>query len=134
MTDPVSPALWRLHVLTDRKTSRRAVPRAASRKRPSRGEPHVLQLREAIEARDAAALPEGAAMRKLHPRRAQVPFIREHFASTSPWRSTRTGSMSASPTARIVVRRVLGPGKILGVSVGNGEGLGRRRWKRITWG
>jgi len=72
MTDRVSPGLWRLHVLTDRKTSRGRshleVAEAAIA-----GGADVLQLRDK-EASSARLYREALQLRKLT-RDAEVPFI-----------------------------------------------------------
>ena len=114
MTDSFSPGLWRLHVLTDRKTSRGRshlqVAEAAIA-----GGADVLQLRDK-EASSGQLYREGLLLRKLT-RDAKVPFIvndRLDIALAVDADGLHVGQTDLPAS---VARRILGPGKILGVSV-----------------
>ena len=114
MTDRISPGLWRLHVLTDRKTSRGRshlqIAEAAIA-----GGADVLQLRDK-EASSARLYQEALQLRKLT-RDAQVPFIvndRLDIALAVDADGVHVGQSDLPASA---VRKILGPGKILGVSV-----------------
>ena len=114
MTVPFSPGLWRLHVLTDRKTSRGRshlqVAEAAIA-----GGADVFQLRDK-EAPSGELYREALLLRKLT-RDAKVPFIvndRLDIALAVDADGLHVGQTDLPAT---VARRILGPGKILGVSV-----------------
>jgi thiamine-phosphate pyrophosphorylase len=114
MTDPFSPGQWRLHVLTDRKTSRGRshlqVAEAAIT-----GGADVLQLRDK-EASSGQLYREALLLRKLT-RDAKVPFIvndRLDIALAVDADGLHVGQTDLPAS---VARRILGPGKILGVSV-----------------
>jgi len=114
MTDRISPALWRLHVLTDRDTSRGRshlqVAEAAIA-----GGADVLQLRDK-EASSGRLYQEALQLRKLT-RDARVPFIvndRLDIALAVDADGVHVGQSDLPASA---VRKILGPGKILGVSV-----------------
>jgi len=114
MTDPFSPGLWRLHVLTDRKTSRGRshlqVAEAAIA-----GGADVLQLRDK-EASSGQLYREGLLLRKLT-RDAKVPFIVNDRLDIALAVDADGVHVGQSDLPASVVRRILGPGKILGVSV-----------------
>ena len=114
MTDPVSPGLWRLHVLTDRKTSRGRshlqVAEAAIA-----GGADVLQLRDK-EASDGRLYREALQLRVLT-RDAKVPFIVNDRLDIALAVDADGVHVGQSDLPASVVRRILGPGKILGVSV-----------------
>ena len=114
MTDRISPALWRLHVLTDPKASRGRshlqVAEAAIA-----GGADVLQLRDK-EASSGQLYQEALQLRKLTSD-AKVPFIvndRLDIALAVDADGLHVGQTDLPAS---VVRRILGPGKILGVSV-----------------
>jgi thiamine-phosphate pyrophosphorylase len=114
MTDRISPGLWRLHVLTDRKASRGRshlqVAQAAIA-----GGADVLQLRDK-EASSGLLYQEALQLRKLT-RDAQVPFIvndRLDIALAVDADGVHVGQEDLPAS---VVRKIMGPGKILGVSV-----------------
>ena len=114
MIDPVSPGLWRLHVITDRKTSRGRshlqVAEAAIA-----GGADVLQLRDK-EASCGQLYQEALQLRKLT-RDAQVPFIVNDRLDIALAVDADGVHVGQSDLPASVVRRILGPGKILGVSV-----------------
>jgi len=118
MTDPLSPGLWRLHVLTDRKTSRGRshlqVAEAAIA-----GGADVLQLRDK-EASSALLYQEALELRKLT-RDAQVPFIVNDRLDIALAVDADGVHVGQSDLPASVVRRIVGPGKILGVSVATVE-------------
>jgi len=114
MTDPLSPGSWRLHVLTDRKTSRGRshlqVAEAAIG-----GGADVLQLRDK-EASSGQLYQEALQLRKLT-RDAKVPFIVNDRLDIALAVDADGVHVGQSDLPASVVRRILGPGKILGVSV-----------------
>jgi thiamine-phosphate pyrophosphorylase len=118
MTDRISPGLWRLHVLTDRKTSRGRshlqVAEAAIA-----GGADVLQLRDK-EASSARLYQEALQLRKLT-RDAQVPFIVNDRLDIALAVDADGVHVGQSDLPASVVRRILGPGKIVGVSVATVE-------------
>jgi thiamine-phosphate pyrophosphorylase len=118
MTDRISPGLWRLHVLTDRKTSRGRshlqVAEAAIA-----GGADVLQLRDK-EASSARLYQEALQLRKLT-RDAQVPFIVNDRLDIALAVDADGVHVGQSDLPASVVRRIIGPGKILGVSVATVE-------------
>jgi thiamine-phosphate pyrophosphorylase len=114
MTDRISPGLWRLHVLTDRKASRGRshlqVAEAAIA-----GGADVVQLRDK-EASSGELYREALQLRKLT-REAKVPFIvndRLDIALAVDADGVHVGQADLPAS---VVRKIMGPGKILGVSV-----------------
>jgi thiamine-phosphate pyrophosphorylase len=114
MTDRISPGLWRLHVLTDRKASRGRshlqVAEAAIA-----GGADVVQLRDK-EASSGELYREALQLRKLT-RKAKVPFIvndRLDIALAVDADGVHVGQADLPAS---VVRKIMGPGKILGVSV-----------------
>ena len=118
MADRVSPALWRLHVLTDSKASRGRshlqVAEAAIA-----GGADVLQLRDK-EAPSGMLYLEALQLRKLT-RDAKVPFIvndRLDIALAVDADGVHVGQADLPAS---VVRKILGPGKIMGVSVATVE-------------
>jgi len=114
MTDRISPALWRLHVLTDRDTSRGRshlqVAEAAIA-----GGADVLQLRDK-EASSGRLYQEALQLRKLT-RDARVPFIVNDRLDIALAVDADGVHVGQSDLPASVVRKILGPGKILGVSV-----------------
>src|SRR4030042_5416079 len=113
MTDRISPGLWRLHVLTDRKTSRGRshlqVAEAAIR-----GGADVLQLRDK-EAGSGRLYRVALQLRKLT-RDAKVSFIvndRLDIALAADADGVHVGQADLPAS---VVRKIIGPGQILGVS------------------
>ena len=118
MTAPLSPALWRLHVLTDRKTSRGRshlqVAEAAIA-----GGADVLQLRDK-EASSGLLYREALELRKLT-RDAGIPFIVNDRLDIALAVDADGVHVGQSDLPASVVRRILGPGKILGVSVATVE-------------
>jgi thiamine-phosphate pyrophosphorylase len=118
MTDRISPGLGRLHVLTDRKTSRGRshlqVAEAAIA-----GGADVLQLRDK-EASSARLYQEALQLRKLT-RDAQVPFIVNDRLDIALAVDADGVHVGQSDLPASVVRRIIGPGKILGVSVATVE-------------
>ncbi len=118
MTDRISPGLWRLHVLTDRKTSRGRshlqVAEAAIA-----GGADVLQLRDK-EASSARLYQEALQLRKLT-RDAQVPFIVNDRLDIALAVDADGVHVGQSDLPASVARRLIGPGKILGVSVATVE-------------
>jgi thiamine-phosphate pyrophosphorylase len=118
MADRISPALWRLHVLTDSKASRGRshlqVAEAAIA-----GGADVLQLRDK-EAPSGRLYLEALQLRKLT-RDAKVPFIvndRLDIALAVDADGVHVGQADLPAS---VVRKIMGPGKILGVSVATVE-------------
>jgi len=114
MTDRSSPGLWRLYVITDEKVSRGRshlqVAEAAIL-----GGADVLQLRDK-EASSGLLYRVALQLRKLT-RDAKVPFIvndRLDIALAADADGVHVGQADLPAS---VVRRILGPGKILGVSV-----------------
>ena len=118
MTDRISPGLWRLHVLTDRKTSRGRshlqVAEAAIA-----GGADVLQLRDK-EASSGRLYQEALQLRKLT-RDARVPFIVNDRLDIALAVDADGVHVGQSDLPASVVRRLIGPGKILGVSVATVE-------------
>jgi thiamine-phosphate pyrophosphorylase len=118
MTSPLSPGLWRLHVLTDRKTSRGRshlqVAEAAIA-----GGADVLQLRDK-EASSGLLYREGLELRKLT-RDARVPFIVNDRLDIALAVEADGVHVGQSDLPASVVRKIMGPGKILGVSVATVE-------------
>jgi thiamine-phosphate pyrophosphorylase len=118
MTDRISPGLWRLHVLTDRKTSRGRshlqVAEAAIA-----GGADVLQLRDK-EASSGRLYQEALQLRKLTGD-AQVPFIVNDRLDIALAVDADGVHVGQSDLPASVVRRIMGPGKILGVSVATVE-------------
>ncbi|TRZ96839.1 MAG: thiamine phosphate synthase [Deltaproteobacteria bacterium] len=118
MTDRISPGLWRLHVLTDRKTSRGRshlqVAEAAIA-----GGADVLQLRDK-EASSGPLYQEAMRLRKLT-RDAQVPFIVNDRLDIALAVDADGVHVGQSDLPASVVRRIMGPGKVLGVSVATVE-------------
>jgi thiamine-phosphate pyrophosphorylase len=118
MADRISPGLWRLHVLTDSKASRGRshlqVAEAAIA-----GGVDVLQLRDK-EAPSGRLYLEALQLRKLT-RDAKVPFIvndRLDIALAVDADGVHVGQADLPAS---VVRKIMGPGKILGVSVATVE-------------
>ena len=114
MTDLISPCLWRLHVITDAEASRGRshlqVAEAAIA-----GGADVLQLRDK-EASTGRLYREALLLRKLT-RDAKVPFIvndRLDIALAVDADGLHVGQTDLPAS---VARGILGPGKILGVSV-----------------
>jgi thiamine-phosphate pyrophosphorylase len=114
MTDRISAGLWRLYVITDEKVSRGRshlqVAEAAIR-----GGADVLQLRDK-EAGSGRLYRVALQLRKLT-RDAMVPFIvndRLDIALAADADGVHVGQADLPAS---VVRRILGPGKIIGVSV-----------------
>jgi thiamine-phosphate pyrophosphorylase len=114
MTDRISADLWRLYVITDEKMSRGRshlqVAEAAIR-----GGADVLQLRDK-EASSGRLYRVALQLRDLT-RDAKVPFIvndRLDIALAADADGVHVGQADLPAS---VVRRILGPGKILGVSV-----------------
>ncbi len=118
MTDRISPGLWRLHVLTDRKASRGRshlqVAEAAIA-----GGADVLQLRDK-EASSGELYLEALQLRKLT-REAKVPFIVNDRLDIALAVDADGVHVGQSDLPASVVRGIMGPGKILGVSVGTVE-------------
>jgi thiamine-phosphate pyrophosphorylase len=118
MTSPLSHGLWRLHVLTDRKTSRGRshlqVAEAAIA-----GGADVLQLRDK-EASSGLLYREGLELRKLT-RDARVPFIVNDRLDIALAVEADGVHVGQSDLPASVVRKIMGPGKILGVSVATVE-------------
>ncbi|MHB1013418.1 MAG: thiamine phosphate synthase [Desulfobacteria bacterium] len=114
MTDRMSPALWRLHVLTDTKASRGRshfqVAEAAIA-----GGADVLQLRDK-EASSGELYREALRLRKLT-REAKVPFIVNDRLDIALAADADGVHVGQSDLPASVVRKIMGPGKILGVSV-----------------
>jgi len=114
MTDRISPGLWRLHVLTDRKTSggrsHLQVAEAAIA-----GGADVLQLRDK-EAPSGRLYQEAMQLRKIT-RDAKVPFIVNDRLDIALAVDADGLHVGQSDLPASVARRILGPGKILGVSV-----------------
>jgi len=114
MTDRISPGLWRLHVLTDRKTSggrsHLQVAEAAIA-----GGADVLQLRDK-EAPSGRLYQEAMQLRKIT-RDAKVPFIVNDRLDIALAVDADGVHVGQSDLPASVARRILGPGKILGVSV-----------------
>lgn len=114
MTDRISAGLWRLYVITDEKVSRGRshlqVAEAAIR-----GGADVLQLRDK-EAGSGRLYRVALQLRKLT-RDAKVPFIvndRLDIALAADADGVHVGQADLPAS---VVRKIIGPGKILGVSV-----------------
>ena len=114
MTDRISPGLWRLYVITDPKASRGRshlqVAEAAIV-----GGADVLQLRDK-EASSGMLYRVALQLRKLT-RDAKVPFIvndRLDIALAADADGVHVGQTDLPAS---VVRGIIGPGKILGVSV-----------------
>ena len=114
MTGRISPGLWRLHVLTDRKLSRGRshlqVAEAAIA-----GGADVLQLRDK-EASSGRLYQEALQLRKLT-RDTQVAFIVNDRLDIALAVDADGVHVGQSDLPASVARRILGPGKILGVSV-----------------
>jgi thiamine-phosphate pyrophosphorylase len=114
MTDRISPGLWRLYVITDEKASRGRshlqVAEAAIL-----GGADVLQLRDK-EASSGMLYRVALQLRKLT-RDTKVPFIvndRLDIALAADADGVHVGQADLPAS---VVREIMGPGKILGVSV-----------------
>ena len=114
MTDRISPGLWRLYVITDEKVSRGRshleVAEAAIL-----GGADVLQLRDK-EAPGGRLYRVALRLRKLT-RDAKVPFIvndRLDIALAADADGVHVGQADLPAS---VVREIIGPGRILGVSV-----------------
>jgi thiamine-phosphate pyrophosphorylase len=114
MTDRISPGLWRLYVITDEKVSRGRshlqVAEAAIL-----GGADVLQLRDK-EASSGLLYRVALQLRKLT-RDAKIPFIvndRLDIALAADADGVHVGQADLPAS---VVREIMGPGKILGVSV-----------------
>lgn len=114
MTDRISPGLWRLHVLTDRKASRGRshlqVARAAIA-----GGADVIQLRDK-DASSGGLYREALQLRTLT-RKAKVPFIVNDRLDIALAVDADGVHVGQSDLPASVARKILGPGKILGVSV-----------------
>jgi thiamine-phosphate diphosphorylase len=114
MTDRISPGPWRLHVVTDAKVSRGRshleVAEAAIA-----GGADVLQLRDK-EASGGRLYREALQLRKLT-RDAKVPFIVNDRLDIALAVDADGVHVGQSDLPASVVRGVMGPGKILGVSV-----------------
>ena len=114
MTERFSPGLWRLHVLTDRKASRGRshllVAGAAIA-----GGADVLQLRDK-EASSGLLYREALELRKLT-REAKIPFIVNDRLDIALAVDADGVHVGQSDLPASVARKILGPGKILGVSV-----------------
>lgn len=118
MTDRISAGLWRLYVITDEKVSRGRshlqVAEAAIV-----GGADVLQLRDK-EASSGRLYRVALQLRKLT-RDAKVPFIvndRLDIALAADADGVHVGQADLPAS---VVRKIMGPGKILGVSVDTAE-------------
>jgi thiamine-phosphate pyrophosphorylase len=114
MADRISPGPWRLHVITDAKASRGRshleVAEAAIA-----GGADVLQLRDK-EASGGRLYREALQLRVLT-RDAKVPFIVNDRLDIALAVDADGVHVGQSDLPASVVRRVMGPGKILGVSV-----------------
>ncbi len=114
MTDRISPDGWRLHVLTDRKASRGRshlqVAEAAIA-----GGADVLQLRDK-EASSGELYREALLLRKIT-REAKIPFIVNDRLDIGLAVDADGVHVGQSDLPASVVRKIMGPGKILGVSV-----------------
>jgi len=114
MADRISPALWRLHVLTDSKASRGRshlqVAEAAIA-----GGADVLQLRDK-EAPSGRLYGEALGLRELT-RGAKIPFIVNDRLDIALAVDADGVHVGQSDLPASVVRRIMGPGKVLGVSV-----------------
>jgi thiamine-phosphate diphosphorylase len=114
MTERFSPVLWRLHVLTDAKASRGRshlqVAEAAIA-----GGADVIQLRDK-EAASGRLYREALELRKLT-RGRKVPFIVNDRLDIALAVDADGVHVGQSDLPASVVRKVMGPGKILGVSV-----------------
>ena len=113
MTDRISPGLWRLHVLTDRKMSRGRTHLQVAEAAIAGGA-DVLQLRDK-EASSGLLYREALRLRKLT-REAKVPFIVNDRLDIALAVGADGVHVGQSDLPASVVRRILGPGKILGVS------------------
>lgn len=125
MTDPLSPGSWRLHVLTDRKASRGRshlqVAEAAIA-----GGADVLQLRDK-EASSGLLYEEALRLRKIT-RDAKVPFIVNDRLDIALAVEADGVHVGQSDIPASVARRLLGPGRILGVSVATVEEALQAEW------
>ena len=114
MNDRIRPALWRLYVITDEKVSRGRshlqVAEAAIA-----GGADVLQLRDK-EASGARLFRIAQQLRKLT-RDAKVPFIVNDRLDIALAAGADGVHVGQDDLPASVVRGILGPGKILGVSV-----------------
>jgi thiamine-phosphate pyrophosphorylase len=114
MTDRISPGLWRLHVLTDRKASRgRSYLQVAEA--AIAGGADVLQLRDK-EASSGELYREALQLRRLT-LEVNVPFIVNDRLDIALAVDADGVHVGQSDLPASVVRKILGPGKILGVSV-----------------
>jgi thiamine-phosphate pyrophosphorylase len=114
MTDRSSPGLWRLYVITDEKASR-GRPHLQVAEAAILGGTDVLQLRDK-EASSGQLYRVALQLRKLT-RDAKVPFIvndRLDIALAADADGVHVGQADLPAS---VVREIMGPGKILGVSV-----------------
>jgi len=114
MTDRSSPGLWRLYVITDEKASR-GRPHLQVAEAAILGGADVLQLRDK-EASSGQLYRVALQLRKLT-RDAKVPFIvndRLDIALAADADGVHVGQADLPAS---VVREIMGPGKILGVSV-----------------
>ena len=118
MPDHISPGLWRLYVITDEKVSRgRSHVQVAEA--AIAGGADVLQLRDK-EASGARLYRVALQLRKLT-REAKVPFIvndRLDIALAADADGVHVGQADLPAS---VVRELMGPGRILGVSVDTAE-------------
>jgi len=114
MTGYIAPGLWRLHVLTDRKTSRGRTHYQVAEAAIAGGA-DVLQLRDK-EASSGLLYREALQLRKLT-RDAQIPFIVNDRLDIALAVDADGVHVGQSDLPASVVRRIMGPGKILGVSV-----------------
>jgi len=118
MTDRSSPGVWRLYVITDEKVSR-------GRSHPQVAEAAILGGADALQLRDKEAsggrlYRVALQLRKLT-READVPFIvndRLDIALAVHADGVHVGQADLPAS---VVREIIGPGKILGVSVNTVE-------------
>src|SRR5450759_5188795 len=114
MTDRISPGLWRLHVITDTKASRGRshlqVAEAAIA-----GGADVLQLRDK-EASSGRLYRDALQLRKLT-HDAKVPFIVNDRLDIALAVDADGVHVGQSDLPASVVRRIMGPGKILGLSL-----------------
>lgn len=118
MTDRISAGLWRLHVLTDSKASRGRSHLQVAEEAIAGGA-DVLQLRDK-EASSGRLYMEALRLRKLT-RDAKVPFIVNDRLDIALAVDADGVHVGQSDLPASVVREIMGPGKILGVSVATAE-------------
>jgi thiamine-phosphate diphosphorylase len=114
MTDRTSPGRWRLHVITDAKASRGRSHLQVAESAIAGGA-DVLQLRDK-EASAGLLYREALQLRKVT-RDAAVPFIVNDRLDIALAVDADGVHVGQSDIPASVVRKVIGPGKILGVSV-----------------